>query len=98
MIVITVVAILLGLAVTFTGFLTLIFFFAVWCVLPTPLVVCAIFGRGDVRAFSVGGLVPWVLMLRDSLPDPALWIWLPIVAVVCGIVAVFTYRWVQGRR
>ena len=33
--------------------------FFVW-ILPTPLVVAAVYTRGDIRAFSIGALVPWV--------------------------------------
>ena len=42
MIVVTVVAIALALAVTIGGFLTSVFEALVWCVLPTPLIICAI--------------------------------------------------------
>ena len=96
MIVITVVAILLGLAVTFQGLTSLILASLIWCVLPTPLVICAIFGPGDVRAFAIGGLIPWFPLLRATPPGPALLIpvWLVIMSVICGMIAVATYRWV----
>ena len=97
MIVITVVAVLLGLAVTLGGYLVPLFAFVTWCVLPVPLVICAIFGRGDVRAFAIGGLVPWFLISRDRFPPPLLWlpVWLLVTLIVCGTIGVLTHRWLQ---
>ena len=93
MIVITVVAILLGLAVTFQGFVPFIILSIVWGVIPTPLVICAIFGRGDIRSFAIGALVPWVLVLRGP-PGIGLLPFVLIMPAVCGAVAVVTHRWV----
>jgi hypothetical protein len=97
MIVITVVAILLGLSVTLGGILVPLFAFVTWCVLPVPLVICAIFGRGDLRAFAIGGLVPWFLMSGDRFPSPLLWlpVWLLVTLIVCGTIGVLTHRCLQ---
>jgi hypothetical protein len=96
MIVVTVVAILLGLAVTFQGLTSLILASLIWCVLPTPLVICAIFGRGDVRAFAIGGLIPWFPLLRAAAPAPVLLlpVWLVVMSLICGTIGAATYRWV----
>jgi hypothetical protein len=96
MIVITAVAIVLGLAMTVQGLTSLILASLIWCVLPTPLVICAIFGRGDVRAFAVGGLVPWLPLLRATPPGPP-WLlpfWLVVMSALCGVIGAVTYRWV----
>jgi hypothetical protein len=97
MILMTAAAILLGLAVSITGLVPMLLASLVWCVLPTPLVICAIFGRGEIRAFAVGGLIPWLLLLRNIPPGPALLVpvWLLIMPVVCGAIAVATYRWLR---
>jgi hypothetical protein len=70
----------------------------VWCVLPTPLVICAIFGRRDRQAFAIGALIPWfcLLVVRVPVLDSfvALTIWLFVLGSVCGVVAVATRRWI----
>jgi hypothetical protein len=68
-----------------------------WCVLPTPFVICALFGRGDVRAFAIGGLVPWLTYFRGAPGNGELLFSLVIMAPICGVVAVATFRWVQRR-
>jgi hypothetical protein len=96
----TVVAIVLGFAVTIKGLVPMIIASLVWCVMPTPFVICAIFARGDVRAFAIGGLVPWLPLLRGVLPShpPFLIpVWLLIMTVICGVVAVATYRRIRNQ-
>src|SRR5262245_10764122 len=97
MVVVTLIAILLGLAVTFGGLLELAFVSVVWCLFPTPLIVCAIFGRRDAQAFAIGALVPWTTMvLTRMLASASLLttsIWLLAMGGVCGAVAVATKRW-----
>lgn len=68
-------------------------------VLPTLLLVSAIFGRGDVRAFSVGALVPCYRVVssgRAPVWSVGLWlgdtVWLLVWCVLCGAVAVAVYR------
>jgi hypothetical protein len=94
----TVVAIVLGFAVTINGLVPMIIASLVWCVMPTPFVICAIFARGDVRAFAIGGLVPWLLLLRGELPGHPFLVpvWLLIMPVICGVVAVATYRRIRN--
>jgi hypothetical protein len=98
MIVMTVVAILLGIAATIGpvfGYLGFFVYLVLRCVLPTPLVICAIFGRGKVRAFSIGAIMPWVLVFPwDS--QARSWQAMPLLLVVsglCGAVAIVTWRW-----
>jgi hypothetical protein len=96
MMVVTVVALLLGLTASIQGLVPMLIVSLVWCVMPTPFIIGAIFGRGDIRAFAIGGLVPWLLILREppglSLSTP---IWLLIMPVICGVVAVATFRWLK---
>jgi hypothetical protein len=99
MVVVTLVALLLGLAVTFGGFINVLLISVVGCVLPTPLVVCAIFGGKDLRAFAIGALIPWFTQITLRFPAPAstafLTIWLLAMGGVCGAVAIATRRWLE---
>jgi hypothetical protein len=98
MTVVTLVAVLLGLSAVVEGFAASLAAAFVWCLLPTPLVVFAIFGRRDEQAFAVGALVPWVLFVMRMpartllLPEA---IWLPVLGGICGTVAVLTRRWID---
>lgn len=98
MIAVTVVAVALALAVAFGGLLTTVFEALVWCVLPTPLIICAIYARGDLQAFAIGSLVPWLTMLTMHVPAGSIFlpatIWLLALGVICGMVAAVTRRWV----
>jgi hypothetical protein len=99
LVIVTAAALVLGLVVTINNIVPLFISVLVWCVLPTPLVICAIFGRGDLRAFAIGSLVPWVSLLSGRAWQSGLTIlvWLVVMPLVCGIVAVLTYRWVVWR-
>jgi hypothetical protein len=69
MILVTAVAVALGLFVVIGWEFAWILFHAVmYCLVPTPLVILAIFGRGELRTFSVGALVPWFSVWSQSSP------------------------------
>jgi hypothetical protein len=74
----------------------------VWCVLPTPLVICALFDRGERQAFAIGALIPWIelFILRFPSIDSyiVLTVWLLVVGAVCGTIAALTRRWVVSPR
>jgi hypothetical protein len=99
MILVTLVAVLLFLATRLGSFIQVILFSFVACILPTPLVICAIYGRGDVRAFAIGALTPWVVALV-LLKEPDMggtffeMVWLVVMGGICGVVAVITRRWI----
>lgn len=97
MIVVTVVAIVLGLAHLFGDLFALFLFAVVCCVLPTPLVICAIFARGDLQAFAIGALIPWfaVFVWMSSLSIVSTAAWLLFLPAICGVIAVLTRRWIQ---
>jgi hypothetical protein len=92
LIAVTVVAIFLGLASTFRDFISSLLFVSACCVLPTPFVIAAIFGRGDIQSFAIGALVPWLTLL-PWMSTMALW--LLILPVICGTLAVITRRWLR---
>lgn len=106
MVLVTVVAISLGASALLGGLIAWLLFEAVvMCAVPTPLIIGAVFGRGDLRAFAIGGLVPWLLLWADS---PAIstgnWfagralllgIFVMVTSVACGIVAVVSRRWIE---
>jgi hypothetical protein len=68
-------------------------------VIPTVLITCSVYARGDVQAFAIGALVPWisVLITRDGpLRVWGLGAWI-FIGGLCGVVAVATRRWIAGR-
>jgi hypothetical protein len=99
MIAITAVAVVLGLGASlgsFFGTLSYLAFLVVSCVVPTPLVICTVFARGYLRAFSIGALIPWILVFpwelhRGSLIALVLTL---ILSAVCGFLAAATWRWI----
>ena len=99
MVVITLIAILLGLSVAFGGLVELFFVSVAWCIIPTPLVVCLIYGKRDVRTFAVGALIPWAAQLafqRLSTESAiAATIWLLVMGGICGAMAVATRHWLE---
>jgi hypothetical protein len=67
---------------------------------PTALVTCAIYARGDMRAFAIGALVPLisVVMTRDGqLSVWAIGFWTLFVGSMCGALAVALRRWLEFR-
>jgi hypothetical protein len=93
MIAVTVVAVVLALG----GPLLHIGWLIVRCVVPTPLVICAIFGRGYLRAFAIGALMPWVLIVPWNAEQGSfvnLFTTL-ICSAACGFLAAATWRWVR---
>ena len=92
LIAVTVAAILMGLASSFRGFIGSLLFVTVCCVLPTPFVIGAIFGRGDIQTFAIGALVPWLTLLPWI---SSMAIWLLILPLICGTLAVVTRRWLR---
>jgi hypothetical protein len=97
MIVVAGLAVLLFVATRIGSFVQVVLFSLVTCVVPTPLVICAVFGRGDVRAFSLGALNPWVVSIALRFPGPYegtffQMIWLVAMGGICGVIAVFTRR------
>ncbi len=96
LIVVTTIALVLGLSVSVGSFVAAAVFGFVYCVLPTPLVICALFARGDAQAFAIGALIPWWTH-NIWLPNASfvsLPIWLLAMCSTCGIVAAVTRRWI----
>ena len=95
LILVTAVAILLGLS-TSLGIAVLASL--VWCVVPTPLIIIALFDRGARQAFSIGALVPWFALLTLRIPPAgsfiSLTIWLLALGGTCGAIAAATWRWI----
>ncbi len=82
----------MGAASSFRDLVGSLFFVSVCCVLPTPLVVAAIFGRGDIQSFAIGALVPWFTLLPWM---STMAMWLLILPLICGTIAVVTRRWLR---
>jgi hypothetical protein len=87
--------------VTFGGFVTFVASILL-CVVPTPFVIVAIYGRGDLQAFAIGALVPWAVLIglpsRAVDPGFAIWVWLLPTCVLCGALAAVTRRWLERNR
>jgi hypothetical protein len=99
---ITVVAVALFVYVTFGNLLDMLFASLVWCILPTPLVIFAIYSRGDLQSLAIGALIPWVVLV--GLDSPAFnsylraALWLVPMGAICGVLAVVTRRWLEWNR
>jgi len=92
------ICVLLFLSVTFRNFVDLALGSIVWCLLPTPLVIVAIYARGDWQAASIGALIPWIALMFLRIPVSSSLLlatfWLVPMSVICGIVAGVTRRWI----
>jgi hypothetical protein len=96
MVLVTLVAVILGLASRFGYMLGVALVALAWCVLPTPLAICAIFGRRDVQAFAIGALIPWFMLVAMLSPPGFLaTVWCLFLGIVCGALAVLTRRWLE---
>jgi hypothetical protein len=97
MIAVTAVALLLGAIHIFGDFIGAVMFAVICCILPTPLLICAIFARGNVQAFAIGALVPWLMLLAwmPGRSAVSIALWLLFLPVLCGIIAALTRRWIQ---
>jgi hypothetical protein len=70
MILVTAIAVILGLFVAGGWQIAWVLLHGlVYCLVPTPLVIIALFGRGELRTFSIGALVPWVGAWTQSPPS-----------------------------
>jgi hypothetical protein len=106
---VTLVAVLLGLSQTTAGFSIVASMLSalVEGVLPAALVICALFGRGELRTFSIGALVPWLVTrpypqlavgigrISDWWSVIVVWGFTLVTAAASGAVAVVAYRWIQ---
>jgi hypothetical protein len=102
MIVVTVACVMLGVwEILPVGFVdNVVISSIVLGVIPTVLITCSIYARGDLQTFAIGALVPWlsVLIARDGpLRIWGLGAWF-FVGGACGLVAVATRRWLDRRR
>jgi hypothetical protein len=98
MIALTVACVLLFLSVTISDFVPAAVTFAFWCIVPTPIVILAVYGRGDRQAFAIGALVPWVTMIIFRVPANFMFftalLWLLPMSALCGVLAAATRRWI----
>jgi hypothetical protein len=68
--------------------------------IPTVLVSCTIYAKGDIQAFAIGALVPWssLILVRDG--PISIWrlgMWMVFVGGMCGALAVVMRRWLADR-
>jgi hypothetical protein len=100
-----VIAVLLGISVIAGDYVNaLVVRPLVLLVVPACLLVIVVYGRQDLRAFGIGGLVPYVTILADKFPGTPLFggnftsrIWTLLLVVACGAAAVATRRWIDRR-
>jgi hypothetical protein len=100
---ITGLAVFLGLSVLLGSTFAEIVWLFVSVVLPGPLVIAAIFGRGTIQAFAIGALVPWIVWSFGKFPlnswgfSFAMSIYLFLACAISGGLAVATRRWLDRR-
>ena len=94
---VTAIAVALGLSMVIGSFVATLLFAIVYCVLPTPLAIFAIFARGDTQAFAIGALIPWWTLQTwmPGAPSFSRAVWLLAICTVCGAVAAVTRRWIR---
>jgi hypothetical protein len=101
LIAVTGICVLLGFAYVFDALVLIVIGMLLWCAIPTPLVICLIYGQGDYRAFAIGALMPWVVSwieaARGSVFSGLEVLLLMVPSLLCGILAVATRRWVARR-
>jgi hypothetical protein len=101
LIAVTGICVLLGLAYVFDAFVFAVIGMLLWCAIPTPLVICLVYGQGDHRAFAIGALMPWVVSwieaARGSVFSGLGVLLLVVPSLLCGLLAVATRRWVVRR-
>jgi hypothetical protein len=72
----------------------------VFGVVPTVLVICTIYARGDIQAFAIGALVPLssLLLIREIVHTAwGILMWVVVVGGTCGALAVFVRRRLLNR-
>jgi hypothetical protein len=101
LIAITAACVLLFLSVTFKDFVPASLAFAFWCIVPTPVVIFAIYDRGDRQAFAIGALIPWISLLFFRVPGSFTYLsvlfWLLPMCAICGMLAAKTRRWIIAK-
>jgi hypothetical protein len=98
---ITLVAIAFGATVVFGGPLFGLLAVTIYLLYATPLVIVVIYSKGAPCAFSIGALLPWIVIWPKGPPQSTdllnlivFLVWLLIFGGGCGLVAAATYRWV----
>ena len=96
MVFITIACVFLFFAVSYGDFIGLLLASLVWCIMPTPLIIFVVYGRGDLQAFAIGALVPWITLIVRTpsyVTLLAATFWLVPLCAICGFVAAMTRRW-----
>jgi hypothetical protein len=100
LIVVTLAAIALGILSVIDSGVRIIAYSVVYVVLPTPLLIAAIYDRDDYRAFAIGAILPWATLWLNGPQRGGLvgdTIWLITTGTVCGVIAVVARRWIERR-
>jgi hypothetical protein len=102
MVAVTIAALALFLYVTIGNFIEIAFASVVWCIIPTPLVVFAIYAKGDLQTLGIGSLIPWAVLVGLEAPAFNSYfvasLWLLPMSAMCGVLAVAIRRWLHWNR
>jgi hypothetical protein len=102
MVAVTAAAVALFVYVTFSGIIQLAVASVLLCIVPTPIVVFAIYARGDLQSLAIGALIPWVVLIAQDSPVfnsyLLMFIWLLPMSAMCGVLAVAIRRWLHWNR
>lgn len=96
MIVVTLLAVGLGVSVSVGAYLLPWFLMPViWFAIPTVLVSCALYGQGGLQAFAVGGLIPVVAILLGNHVPSSNPVYVYFCSGLCGLLAASVQRWLN---
>jgi hypothetical protein len=102
MVALTVACVLLFLTVRFGDLLEFAYVAIMWCIVPTPVIIFAIYARGNLQAFAIGALVPWVTLMLFRAFEWSSYVmttvWLLTTSAACGILAVATLHWINANQ
>jgi hypothetical protein len=101
LIAVTIAAVALALGVF--GLLSVLVSFLLRALLPTVAAVCAVYARGDIRAFAIGAFVSLIPVLIGGIGSGriaglvAVILAQLLISGICGVVAVAVRRWLVGQ-
>lgn len=92
-----------ALALGVFGLLSVLVAFLLRALLPTVAAVCAVYARGDIRAFAIGAFISLIPVLIGGIGSGRIAGLMAVILAqflmtgICGLVAVAVRRWLVGQ-